>query len=109
MPGAVVLSWPGSGTLEAARRAMRAGSPVEIQLPLGVHCALHSHLHPRAAAGPADRLDAEGGAELIGSVATVAGLEELAGLRAAVRRARYRVRVTSPDSRLSLTPPERAR
>jgi hypothetical protein len=103
------LRWPGAGTLQAARRAIRDGNPVEIELPLEMHSALHSHLHPEAAAGPVDRLEADGGAELLGAIATVAGLEELDGLRAAVRRARYRVRITSPEPVLQLQPPERAR
>jgi hypothetical protein len=103
------LRWPGTGTLQAARGMIREGKRVEIELPLEVHYALHRHLHPHAASGPVEGLDAEGGAELLGSVATVAGLEELKGLQAAARRARYRIRVTSPEPRLSLTPPERAR
>jgi hypothetical protein len=104
-----MLWWPGTDTLEAARRAIRAGSEVEIALPLEVHYALHSHLHPQAAAGPVENLEAEGGAELLGRVATIAGLEDLGRLRSAVRRARYRVRVTSPEPLLRLQPLERAR
>ena len=105
----VSLRWPGSGTLQAARKAMREGGDVEIELPLEMHSALHSHLHPQAAAGPVDRLEVDGGAELLGAVATVAGLEELEGLRTAARRARYRVRITSPEPVLRLEPPERAK
>jgi hypothetical protein len=100
-----ILRWPGTGTLQAARSAIRAGKPVEIELPLEVHYALHRHLHPDAARGPVERLEAEGGAELLGSVATVAGLEEMKKLGTAVRRARYRVRVTSPEPRLIFLPP----
>lgn len=101
----VALSWPGAETLRDARSAMRAGGIVEIELPLEVHYALHSHLNPQSAAGPVERLDADGGEELLRAVATVAGLEELAKLRAEVRRAHYRVRVTSPEPRLTLLPP----
>ena len=101
------LYWPGAETLRAARNAIRAGERVEIQLPLEVHYALHRHLHPGAAPGPVEGLRAEGGVELLGSVATVAGLEELKELDAAVRRAHYTVRVTSPEPRLMLLPPER--
>jgi hypothetical protein len=104
-----MLWWPGTDTLKAARRAIRERRAVEIELPLEVHYALHSHLHPRAAAGPVEGLEAEGGAELLGQVATVAGLEELGKLHAAVRRARYRVRVTSPQPLLRLQPPGDAR
>jgi hypothetical protein len=104
-----MLWWPGTDTLQAARRAIRERRPVEIELPLEVHYALHSHLHPQAAAGPVDRLEAEGGAELLGRVATIAGLEDLGRLRSAVRRARYRVSVTSPEPLLRLQPLERAK
>ena len=104
-----MLRWPGAGTLQAARSAIRERRRVDILLPLEMHSALHSHLHPEAAAGPVDRLEADGGAELLGSVATVAGLEELAQLRIALRRARYRVRITSPEPVLRLEPPEGAK
>jgi hypothetical protein len=100
-----ILRWPGADTLAAARRAIRAGERVEIELPLEVHYALHRHLHPDAASGPVERLEAAGGAELLGSVSTVAGLEEMKQLGAAVRRAHYTVRVTSPEPRLELLPP----
>ena len=101
------LRWPGTGTLKAARGMIREGKRVEIELPLEVHYALHRHLHPDAAPGPVERVEADGGAELLGSVATVAGLEEMRELGAAVRRAHYTVRVTSPEPRLMLLPPER--
>jgi len=105
----VILRWPGTGTLQAARGMIREGKRVEIELPLEVHYALHRHLHPDAAPGPVERLEADGGAELLGSVATVAGLEEIRKLGAAVRRAHYTVRVTSPEPRLMLLPPERGK
>jgi hypothetical protein len=40
-------------------------------------------------------------------IATVAGLEDLGELESAVRRGHYHVRLTSPEPRLTLTPPER--
>jgi hypothetical protein len=100
----VNLRWPGSGTLHAARVAMREGSPVEIELPLEVHHALRSRLFAR------DGQAAEGDAELLAALAAAAtGLEDLKALQSAVRRARYRVRVTSPAPVLHLRPPERAK
>jgi hypothetical protein len=104
----LTLRWPGTGTLQAARSAIRDGAAVEIELPLEVHYALYRHLHPEGKRGPAESVDASGGAELLAAAATVAGLEELARLRPALRRARYRVRVTSPEPRLRLLPPGRA-
>jgi hypothetical protein len=106
-PNIVPLRWPGTATLKAARAALRSGSTVEIELPLEVHYALYKHLHPDRAHTAAEDIDASGGAELLAPIATVAGLEELRGLEPAVRRGRYRVRLTSPEPRLQLTPPER--
>jgi hypothetical protein len=106
-PNPVPLRWPGIQTLKAARAAIRNGDPVEIELPLEVHYALLKHLHPGQARTGSEDIDASGGAELLGPIATVAGLEELKDLVPAVRRARYTLRVTSPEPRLILTPPER--
>jgi hypothetical protein len=103
----IPLRWPGTDTLKAARAAIRSGMAVEIELPLEVHYALYKHLHPARAHAPSEDIDVSGGAELLGPVATVAGLQDLQQLEPAVRKARYRVRLTSPEPRLSLTPPER--
>jgi hypothetical protein len=108
-PNIVPLRWPGTETLKAARAAIHGGSAVEIQLPLEVHYALYKHLYPDRAHTPAEDVDASGGAELLAPTATVAGLEELRALESAVRRSHYHVRLTSPEPRLRLTPPERGR
>jgi hypothetical protein len=104
-PNLVPLRWPGIQTLKAARAAIRNGNPVEIELPLEVHYALFKHLHPALPHTGSEDIDASGGAELIGPIATVAGLEELKNLEPAVRRNHYQVRLTSPEPRLRLTPP----
>jgi hypothetical protein len=103
----VPLRWPGTDTLQAARAAIRRGAPVHIELPLEVHYSLHKHLYPDGAPHASEDIDASGGAELLRPIATVAGLEELGELEPAVRRGHYHVRLTSPDPRLTLTPPER--
>jgi hypothetical protein len=103
----VTLRWPGTGTLQAARRAIRGGDPVEIELPLETHYALCRHLHPERGRSPGDDIDAAGDAELLEPIAAVAGLEDLRALQTAVRRAHYRVRLRSPEPRLTLTPPGR--
>ena len=105
----VRLRWDGAPSIKAARSALRQGGRVEIELPLETHHALYRHLHPDAPRGPDEDIDASDSLELLGRVATVAGLEELAQLRPAVRRARYRVRLTSPDPCLCLIPPQKAR
>jgi hypothetical protein len=105
-----MLRWPAAGALQAALGALRAGEPVEIELPLETHYALYRHLYPDAAPGPLERVEAEGGAELLGRIATIAGLEDLKDLQSAVRRARYQVRIASPQPVvLRLEPPARAR
>jgi len=104
-PNIVALGWDRSQSIKAARSAVRSGSRVHIGLPLEVHYALYRHLHPDAPRGPAEEVDASGGAELLAQIATVAGLEELGELQREVRRGRYRVRVTSPEPLLRLLPP----
>jgi hypothetical protein len=100
----IPLRWPGTDTLKAARAAIRSGMAVEIELPLEVHYALYKHLHPGRAHAPSENIDASGGTELLGAVAAVAGLEDLQQLEPAVRKSHYRVRLTSPEPRLTLTP-----
>jgi hypothetical protein len=105
-PNPVPLRWPGARTLKAARAAIRNGDPVEIELPLEVHYALFKHLHPQQAQGGSEDIDVSGGAELLEPIATVAGLEELKNLTAAVRRSHYQLHLTSPEPRLRLIPPQ---
>ena len=108
-PELVALRWGGAQSVKAVRSAIRNRSRIEIELPLEVHYALYRHLHPQAPRVPAEDVDASGGAALLAQIATVAGLEEIRQLEAAVRRARYRVRVTSPEPHISLTPSEPGR
>jgi hypothetical protein len=100
----IALRWDGPHAVKAAREAIAAGSQVEIELPLEDHYALYRHLHPEAKRA-AESLDESGGAELLASIAAVAGMEEIRHLQAAVRRARYGVRLTSPEPLLRLIPP----
>ena len=102
----VALRWPGTGTLKEARAAIRRGTPVDIELPLEVHYALYKHLHPDRPHTPSEEIDTSGGAELLAPIAAVAGLQDLKQLEPAVRKARYGVRLTSPEPRLRLTPPD---
>ena len=104
-PSVVALRWPGADTLKNARAAIRSRLSVEIELPLEVHYALYKHLHPDRPHTPSEDIDASGGAELLAPISTVAGLADLQQLESAVRRAHYRVHLTSPDPQLRLTPP----
>jgi hypothetical protein len=101
----VRLRWDGAPSIKAARSALRNGVRVEIELPLEMHHALYRHVHPDAPRGPDEEIDASDSLELLARVATVAGLEELAELAPAVRRARCRVQLTGPEPRLTLVPP----
>ena len=105
----VPLRWPGARTLPAARAAIRSRRAVEIELPLEMHHALCVQLHPGAPPTAAAELSEQGGAELLAPLAEVAGLEPLSGLERALRRARYRVHLSSPDPTLRLTPPRSRR
>jgi hypothetical protein len=101
----VVLLWEGTASVRAAREAIDNGQRVEISLPQGTHHALFRHLNPEAARGMPESLDAEGGPEMLPQIATVAGLQEVRKLERPARRSRYRVRLSSPDPLLVLTPP----
>ena len=100
----VALRWPGLDSLKAARQAIDAGNEVEIELPVGTHYALYKELH-REPLPAAEQLDVSGGAEILEPLAGIRGLEELAKLRAAVKRAHYRVHLVSPEPVLCLRPP----
>jgi hypothetical protein len=102
---AIALRWPGTDTLKAARAGIRSGVAVEIYLPLEVHYALYKRLNAEGQQAPAEAIDVSGGAELLGPIASIAGLQEVGELELALRKARYRVRLTSPVPRLRLAPP----
>ena len=103
----VPLRWPGAHVIEAARAALGKGRPVDIELPLEMHYALFMHLHPGASRGSVEPFETSGGEEVLARIATVAGLEGIEQLAPALKRARYRVRLTSPEPTLSLMPPSR--
>jgi hypothetical protein len=95
-PSTIALRWPGTDTLKDARAAIRSGTAVDIELPLEVHYALEQRLK---------NIDVTGGPELLAPVASVAGLQDLRELEPVLRKASYRVHVTTPVPRLRLTPP----
>lgn len=105
----VAMRWDGAHSVKAARSAIASGSQVEIELPLEDHYALYRHLHPESPRGGAEDIDASGGAELLASIATVAGLQDIQYLQPSVQRSHYRVRLTSPEPLLRLIPPARGR
>ena len=100
--GRIELAWQGEETVAACREAMKRGAEVEIGLAAGLHHALFRHLHPEGTPGMPEGLEEEGGPQLLRRIAAVAGLEELARLEQPAKRARYRVRLVSPDPRVLL-------
>ena len=105
----VPLQWPGLHSLKAAREAIDSGDEVEIELPVGTHYMLYRHFHPDDNGAAAEHMDVSGGAEILEALAAIKGLEDLARLEAPVKRARYRVQLTSPEPMLRLAPPAKRR
>ncbi len=97
--------WHGRETLAEIKAAMARGDAVEIVLPPDTHHALYMHIYPEGCSCDSAEIDASNGAELLHSIATVAGLQDLAELEQAVRIAGYRTALTSPAPNLELLPP----
>lgn len=97
------LMWGGRETAASAIEALQRHANVEITLPSNLNHALFRRFHPDAAAPEAEQVDVSGGAELIPTLAALAGLEALEGLAEPLARSGYRLRLRSPV--LSLIPP----
>lgn len=97
------LVWPGAESMAALERALREQREVVLTLSAGLHNALVSTFTRDTA--PELELDVEGGAELVDPLRNIAGLEPLSELQKTLRDGSWRVRITSPTPRISLTPP----
>ncbi|MBE0626499.1 MAG: hypothetical protein IH606_16995 [Burkholderiales bacterium] len=100
----VKLVWHGTETAHAAAQAIAGGRQVKITLPANFHHALFVRVHPAQSAASMEILDVSGGAELLRTVALVAGLEALDRLAAPLERAAYRVHLADPAV-LTFAPP----
>jgi len=98
------LVWRGRETADAAAQAIADSRRVEITLPANFHHALFARVHPAPGAASMEILDVSGGAELLRTVAAVAGLEDLNRLAPPLQRAAYRVHLADPAV-LSFAPP----
>ncbi|MGE5320850.1 MAG: hypothetical protein ACM3KD_11765 [Hyphomicrobiaceae bacterium] len=103
MTKVIRLTWSGRETAADAIEAIGRRSDVEISLPADLHHALCRRLQVNAA--EPKTVEVAGGAELIGMLAGMAGLEALAVLADPLRRAGYRLELRSPGPVLSLIPP----
>ena len=97
--------WRGRETLAEVKAAIARGDAVEILLPPETHHALYMHIYPQGRSCDSAAIDASNGTELLRSIATVAGLQDLAELEQAVRLSGYRIALTSPVPNLELVPP----
>lgn len=102
---AVRLNWRGAKTVRAVASFLERQGKVALGLAPDLHHSLFVHLYPQAEAGQPEVVDIEGGAELLGQVAQIAGLEELAGLVAPLREADARIQVQSPAPMLIIELP----
>lgn len=92
----ISLLWRGAETVGAARTALAHRIDVELHLPADYHHAAYRRLRSPAYAETAQRRDVAGGAELLGRVADIQGLEDIAQLEAPATGVRARVRIVSP-------------
>jgi hypothetical protein len=104
--GIVALQWPGIGRLKAAREAIGRGEEICIELRADEHYALYMRFHPGAARASVGPMASFGGGEILERLGELRDLAELARPKGAVRRARYRLRLLSPESIPELLPLE---
>ncbi len=98
-----VLMWPGAESMPALKRALQDRREVELVLSAGLHNAFFSRFEADA---PLESLkvDVQGGADLIGQLKDIAGLEPLGELEQALREGGWRVTITSPTPRILFSP-----
>jgi len=100
------LTWGGRETVASTTEALLRYAKVEIALPASMHHALFRRLYPDADVAEPEEVDVAGGAELIATLATLEGLEAMAGLAEPLTRSGYRLHLRSPGPVLSLIPPQ---
>jgi hypothetical protein len=96
------LIWRGTETVEKAAAALAHRADISLSLPPSFHHAVATRLSSPAASPPLEAVDVSGGADLLGRLATIRGLEGLAGLEAPVARMGARVRVMSPSPTVAI-------
>jgi hypothetical protein len=104
-PKPQVLVWPGSESMSEIEQALSEDTPVELVLSAGLHNALFTRFGTDAPPESAGQVDVEGGAELLGRLDGIAGLEPLVELADTLRQRAWRVAIISPTPRIMLSPP----
>ena len=104
----IKLTWGGQETAANIAEALLRRAIVEIVLPPGMHHALFRRLYPDADAAEPEEVDVDGGVELIATLATLDGLQAIAGLAEPLTRSGHRLHLRSPSPVLSLIPPQMA-
>jgi hypothetical protein len=99
-----VLLWPGAESMAKLERALQERRAVELVLSAGLHNAFFNRFKADAPPDPEVRIDVQGGAELLGQLAGIAGLEPLGQLEQVLRDGGWRVAITSPTPQILLSP-----
>lgn len=92
------LIWHERATVAEIRQQLHRAQQIEITLPADYNHALFRALNPSAPAGAVERLDTRGGPELLAQIATVPGLEALAGLTGMLDAAGAALHILSPPT-----------
>ena len=90
------LTWRGRETVEALPPLLDHAEQIEIDLPAGYNHSLFRLLRPDAPPVQLEETDVSGGPQLLASIASIKGLEELSKLIEPLTAARAAVRVSSP-------------
>ena len=95
------IEWRGEATIPEISEALNDNGRVDLVLPANFNHALFARLYPGTAAG-AEEIDIRGGPELLRSVASVDGLDDLRTLMDLAETVDARIHVISPP-RLIMT------
>ncbi len=99
-----ILIWPGADSMSKLRHALQERRAVELVLSAGLHNAFYSRFEAEAPQKSEIEVDVQGGAELIGQLKDIAGLEPLGELQPTLHEGGWSVAITSPTPRITLLP-----
>jgi hypothetical protein len=94
----IELPWRGQETIANTPRLLDKARQVKITLPANYNHSLFSVFHPGAQPGNTEVVDVSGGPELLGTVASIKGLEAVAGLAGRLPAEEVTVQVVSPPA-----------